>query len=138
MGFANPRELVEMETLTDQNFDTNLASITTNCRSHRSKARSREVNRFSLTLGPRREEIGEGRIVQQPWMERTASRRAHPLSPGRLVCQSVARSKTRAVRRRLSSAKAGAISWRPIGRPDRVKPQGMLMPGMPARFVVIV
>ena len=46
--------------------------------------------------------------------------------------------KTRAVLNSLSSAKAGARSWRPIGRPDRVRPQGMLRPGIPARLVVMV
>src|SRR5262249_50640667 len=62
----------------------------------------------------------------------------HYTSPGRRDCQPVAFSKTRAARRRVSSAKAGARSWRPIGRPDLVRPQGMLTPGMPARLAVIV
>ena len=62
----------------------------------------------------------------------------HYTNSGRLVCQSVALSKTRAVLSNLSSAKAGAMSWRPIGRPDLVRPQGILRPGIPARLVVMV
>src|SRR5262245_8698771 len=45
---------------------------------------------------------------------------------GRRVCQSVADSYMRPARRSFSSAKGGARSCRPIGRPDFVKPQGML------------
>src|SRR5439155_24957468 len=61
-----------------------------------------------------------------------------PASAGRLVFQSVARSKTRAVRSRFSSANAGASNCSPMGRPDRVNPHGMLTPGIPARLAVIV
>ena len=62
----------------------------------------------------------------------------HYTNSARFRCQSVARSKTRAVRNSFSSAKGAASSWRPIGRFAFVSPQGMLMPGMPARFAVIV
>src|SRR4051794_18225596 len=62
----------------------------------------------------------------------------HQETSGRLVCQSVALSKTRAVRSRFSSENAGPRSCRPIGSPGPVRPQGMLMPGMPARLAVIV
>src|SRR5579883_1151786 len=62
----------------------------------------------------------------------------HYTSPGLLRCQSVARSKTRAVRKSFSSAKGAASNCRPIGSFSLVSPQGMLIPGMPARLAVIV
>src|SRR5512135_3726286 len=62
----------------------------------------------------------------------------HQDNSGRFRCQSVARSKTRAVRSRFSSAKAGARSCKPMGRFEREKPQGIARPGMPAKLAVIV
>ena len=57
---------------------------------------------------------------------------------GRLRCQSVSRSCIRATRSNFSSANGGASICKPIGKPALVKPHGMLMPGMPARFALIV
>ena len=62
----------------------------------------------------------------------------HYTNPGLFKCQSVARSKTRAVRSNVSSAKGAPKSCMPIGRLAFVRPQGMLIPGMPARLAVIV
>jgi hypothetical protein len=68
-----------------------------------------------------------------------AMARLHQMGcPGRFKCQSVARSKIRAVRNSVSSANGAAKSCRPIGSLDLVMPQGILIPGMPARLAVIV
>ncbi len=62
----------------------------------------------------------------------------YEMSSGRRVCQSVSRSYMRAARSSRSSSNGGARICSPIGKPLRVKPQGMEMPAMPARFAVIV
>ena len=63
---------------------------------------------------------------------------SHHPSAGCFRCQSVARSKTLAIRSSFSSANGAARSYMPMGKPPLVKPQGILIPGMPARLAVMV
>src|SRR5436190_7848668 len=62
---------------------------------------------------------------------------------GLFVCQSVPRWNIAAARRRRSSSKGRDWICRPMGSGEAVvlppvRPQGMLIPAMPARFVVTV
>ncbi len=61
-----------------------------------------------------------------------------PSSVGCCWWKSVAASNMRAVRRSFGSVNVGASICKPMGRFEAVKPQGMLIAGMPARLAVMV
>jgi hypothetical protein len=131
MGLECCRQGVKFESEANSDFQIDLEGVKT-------KSDRRTVATLAEKLICLGEPIKIGCLeVRQGRPERREPDRHYPIS-GRRVCQSVARSKTRAVRSRFSSAKAGARSCMPIGRPDFVRPQGTLRPGMPARLVVMV
>ena len=133
MKFEGPWKVIQFEMMADTNLEPNLKGV------HIGQYGPAAETTFQQQTGfPQSERPSVLEIIQAlaGFVENVLD--SHHTNPGRFACHSVARSNTRAARNSVSSAKAGARSCRPIGRPEFVRPQGMLRPGMPARLVVIV
>src|SRR5207244_4414372 len=119
-------------------LDADFESVKPEGQRHGIVPASQEFASLLFPLLPGDLEIRERCIEEKSRNWTTSTGRTHDFGPGLFRCQSVWRSKTRAVRNNFSSANGAASSWRPIGRLALVNPQGMLIPGMPARLAVIV
>ncbi len=122
-----------VQPLTNPDFEVNFQGVDSHSNGRGKSSRRKKRLGIQKTVGR-----GRLKISHIGAQRRELGPSRHYTNPGRFRCQSVARSKTRAVRNSFSSANGAARSCRPIGRPALVKPQGMLIPGMPARLAVIV
>lgn len=133
MNLKHPWRVVQVQSLTNPELEINLQSVQPRRDGGRIAPRRLKDRGILKPIPPSRVEVRVG-----DRLPKSSKTPGHQEIPGRLVPQSVSRSKTRAARRRGSSAKAGARSCRPMGRLSFENPQGTLIAGMPAKLAVIV